>query len=68
MPVLKVISVKVRAEVGATAVEYSVILAAIAVVIIGTVTLLGLATEETLCSPLEEWGNQPGQNIETCPE
>ena len=51
---------------GATAVEYAFLLSLIALLIIGSVRLVGEATEENICAPLEGL-SEAGVEVETCP-
>ena len=44
-------------ECGATAVEYALMLAAIAAVIVAAVTFLGNSTSDAICGVSEEWAD-----------
>lgn len=49
-----------KVEAGATAVEYAIMIAAIAAIIVGAVTLLGNNTSELFCDANREWAqNDP---------
>ena len=56
-----------RACEGATAVEYAFLLSLIALVIIASVRLVGEATEENVCSPMDGLANAGVESIEGCP-
>ena len=51
----------------ATAVEYAFLLSLIALVIIASVRLVGEATEENVCSPMDGLANAGVESIEGCP-
>jgi hypothetical protein len=48
---------------GATAVEYAVMVALIALVIFGAVAALGLTTRDTMCGPVPALG---GESVDGC--
>ena len=54
-------------ERGATSVEYALVVLLIAIAIIGSVRLVGEATEENVCSPLVGLADAGVENIGTCP-
>jgi hypothetical protein len=51
---------RLRAEDAATAVEYAIMVALIAIVIIGAVFAIGLTTSDAMCGPVPALGGTEG--------
>ena len=54
-------------ERGATSLEYALLISLIALIIIGSVRLVGAATEENICSPVDGLSNAGVEGVEGCP-
>ena len=52
---------------GATSIEYAFIVSLIALLIIGSVRLVGEATKENICSPMDGLANAGVESVEPCP-
>jgi len=56
-----------RDDGGATAVEYAFLLSLIALIIIGSVRLVGEETGKRICSPMDGLANAGVESVEGCP-